>query len=171
MRRSPSKVDIYVISLDTFMLLAVLGITIGILFIIISPMLNYEKVGVAQIKDKFTCTKMEFNQIINETDFIIEVDDDFIPLNYFLPEDTPIQRYYNTSYRGVNNTKLIGQIRALNDTTRHYLDLWVTVENDQEYRVEILGFGAGYNQISVEDMSLFIGEEMRYWPELSKLSQ
>ena len=40
MGRKASGVDIYIISLDTFMLMAILGITLGIIFFLVNPALS-----------------------------------------------------------------------------------------------------------------------------------
>ena len=60
-----SKEEIYLISLDTFMLMAVMGITIGVLFVIVNPMVKpirdiIEKPLVLEI------SKQEYERILTE---------------------------------------------------------------------------------------------------------
>lgn len=147
------------------MLLAVLGITIGVLFIIISPLLDYEKVGVAEIKMKFNCSESEYQSILDQDALDIV---DVAAMNYKLIENKPVQRYIKIDEQYM---KEMYQIRVLNNTTKHYLQIFIEELASDNYKISIKGFGNGYEEIDAKYLSDFISEELKYWPRLHELSK
>lgn len=164
MRRSKTGVGIYVISLDTFMLLAVLGITIGVLFIIISPMLDYTEKGIKGIKKNFTIDKNELNTFIAEIPDLQRVDQSIVG---YPDKELAKSHSFREKLRWYKpDGNMFGQIRKIGNNY-NFLRLLILERSDQ-YFISITGIegieGSWSNIDSVQDR--IIEKELNYWPEL-----
>lgn len=165
MRRSPSGVGIYVISLDTFMLLAVLGITIGILFIIISPMLNYTEGGIRGIRQNFSIEENEFQNFIDNIPNLYKVDNSYDGY----PEKRLIEQNLVSKnlrwYKPSGNT--FGQIRKT-ENDYNFLRLRIQEGFPGEKYISITSVeGISGMFINIDSIQQkIIGAELQHWPEL-----
>lgn len=87
-RRKASSIDqseMYMLSLDTFMLMAVMGITVGILFIVVNPALSIiERMVMDKIPSLEDISLRKFNQIssgLAEYSNIDDIDDLIFSMN------------------------------------------------------------------------------------------
>lgn len=166
-RTKAQAVDIYIISLDTFMLLAVLGITLGILFIIINPKLGVEPPPPPNPKS--TISNTDLNVLMNEIDtseFNSENDEyDYVTDLAFwkrsLTNNDIIKRFYG-EYRNI-----IYQIRQQNNQI-HRLEMIIT-DSSPTQGDSISVEWIVYTDNTFSNNNKDIQQEVKYWKKLYAL--
>ena len=67
-RKSGDRGEIYIISLDTFMLMAALGILFGIVFMVINPLVKFQRADVVHAV-RTEISRVSYDKLINSIDF------------------------------------------------------------------------------------------------------
>jgi len=104
-RAAESKEEIYLVSLDTFMLMAVMGITIGVLFVIVNPIAKPPDFSPPTPTGEINVSAFERIWSDNSLREVDEVKADSIlatlPLGKYRSKDDNSIKYYQKRSRGI----------------------------------------------------------------------
>ncbi|MFQ6610992.1 MAG: hypothetical protein ACE5D7_09380 [Fidelibacterota bacterium] len=160
MKRNRDRSEIYILSLDTFMLLAVLGITLGILFLVVNPLLNPGVVlPVAAISDR---TVEEYNTLFAQYEFV-EIDTS-ISLDL---------AFFNEHKKG-NKLRVINKLTSKYENELYFLRAGeddisqitvITRRNDSFIRFQFMGISWNFSAIPSLNKEAF-KKEAQNWEEL-----
>lgn len=134
-KNAESKEEIYLVSLDTFMLMAVMGITIGVLFVIVNPIAKPPDIITFPPAGEITIHA--FNRIWDDssldeigevvTDSLLEI----LPAGKYRSKDDNSIKYYNKNSMGVRTFTLLYGFD--NETDLYNLNYRLTISTGEYF--------------------------------------
>lgn len=172
MIRKDNTAEIYILSLDIFMLMAVLGITLGILFIVVNPSLKMSEPDSKKMKDSGMILFNDLDVFLNTND-IPEMQIDFNEYDYAQININSNNEIFRFVKKYTDGAITLNQIRKVNGYHNFVLITFTPNNNDGELDWGRMGEKReGDNAIyfeNSEEESNFIDLELSYWEGLQTI--